>query len=193
MHVMIIGNVLIREEVTHNVKERLLKLLPLLGDNIRFYDDKWICNKLRRSPSQNIAQRTLRFNKTPLQYNSIVKIFALKRFENGRGFETVYNAVKHINPFLKFYNKEYPGKLLPSITTGAIMEYKIYVERQQYSQATKEHRWSVLNTFFDELAGWEEMPVKKPTTSSNPFTRDRKKVDYKYIPETVLRQLDTAF
>ena len=186
-------SVLIREDFSHNIRGRLLGLLPLLGDGIRFDDDKWICHKLRRSPSQNLTQRTLRFNKTPLQFNSIVKFFVLKRFENGRGFETMYNAVKHINPFLKFYSERYPECLLSSITPGVILEYKMYVEPLQYSQATKEHRWSTLNTFFDELAGWRELPAKKPTTCSNPFNRDRKKVEGKYIPETVLRQLDNAF
>jgi integrase len=186
-------NVLIREDFSHNITERLIGLIPLLGDDIRFDDDKWICHKLRRSPSQNLAQRTLRFNKTPAQYNSIVKFFVLKRYENGRGFETMYNAVKHINPFLKFYSQRYPECPLSSITQGVILEYKMYVEQLQYSQATKENRWSVLNAFFDELAGWRELPAKKPTTSLNPFSRDRKKIGGKYIPETVLRQLDAAF
>jgi|GEM_PF-367690 len=186
--------ILIKEDYNTDVKNQLQRLLPSLGYGINFADDKWICDKLMRSPSQLICHCTLYFTNVPERFKEIIKYFVLKRFEDGRSFECISSGIRHINTFLIFLMEKYPGLELEFIERGIILDYKNYVEQSKWQQSTKEYKWGTLNVFFDTLKGWDELPTKNPTIKANPFSRDEnKKYDYKYIPGFILKQLDDIF
>jgi integrase len=185
---------LIKEDYNTDMRHQLQRLLPSLGTDINFSDDIWICDKLKRSPSQLTCHLTLHFSNIPERFKEIVKYFALKRFEDGISFACINSGIRNINTFFIFFTEKYAGLELKLIDRGIIFEYKNYVEHYQWQQSTKEYKWGTLNVFFDTLKGWNELPTKSPTTKANPFSRDEsKKYDYKYIPEFVLKQLDDIF
>jgi hypothetical protein len=191
---MISKAVLIKEDYNTDMKHQLQRLLPFLGVNINFADDIWICDKLKRNPSQPICRCTLYFTNVPERFKEIVKYFTLKRFESGISFESMSSGIHNIGTFLEFFDGRYPNLKLSYVNRGVILDYKSYVEQSKWQQSTKEYKWSTLNVFFDTLKGWEELPTKNPTVRTNPFSRDEsKKYDYKYIPEFVLKQLDDIF
>lgn len=120
--------VLIKEDYNTDMKQQLQRLLPSLGVSISFADDIWVCDKLKRSPSQPICRCTLYFSNVHERFKEIVKYFVLRRFEDGRSFECISSGIRHINTFLIFLTEKYPGLELEFIDRGIILEYKNYVE-----------------------------------------------------------------
>ena len=60
-----------------------------LGTEIRFSEDKWICDKLRRSPADATCNITLYFSGISEEHREMVKYFSVIRLINGNSIGAV--------------------------------------------------------------------------------------------------------
>ena len=71
------SNAVIIENFKSSKKLEYIRFVGNLGTEARFSDDRWICDKMRRSPAQEVTILTLRFNNIPEQHRDMVKIFSV--------------------------------------------------------------------------------------------------------------------
>lgn len=70
-------------------------------------------------------------------------------------------------------------------------QYKTYMDSLKLSNASKSSYWQSIHVFLREMNGFEGKVLKNPFTI-NPYM-DCKRHAYKYIPENVIKQLDSVF
>ena len=77
MEVFPVSSAIVAEtfELSRNVE--YIKFAGQLGSRVCFYDDKWVCDSLRRSPSERANLFTLYFGRIPEPYREMVKYFSI--------------------------------------------------------------------------------------------------------------------
>ena len=161
-----------------------------LGNDVRFTEDKWVCDKLRRSPAETTAHLTLIFNGLPNQYRDTVKYFAALRFIQGKSLATIKTHIVDLIRFFDYWNEGYAVELYKCDEFAAAGFFK-YLEKSGLAEYTKSGIWSSVNMFFKIMDGWDDATLKNPF-SLTPYKK-RKKFDDKYIPESVALHLDKVF
>ena len=94
-------------------KSEYANFVEQLGTEARFSEDRWVCDRLRRSPAETNADLTLAFNKIPVQHRDMAKYFSVIRFIQGKSLATIetyiadmtghhgsamiFNAYAHLN------------------------------------------------------------------------------------------------
>ena len=162
-----------------------------LGTAVYFLDDKWVCDKTRRSQSENAGKYTLYFSSIPDQHREMVKYFASMCLIHGKTIASVRTYIIGLTKFFAFWDAEYKNAKLDICDDTIAVKFYQYVKKFEFSEATNDKTWSAVISFFRIMNGWDGMVLKNPFSIS-PFER-QKKFDSKYIPEDVALQLDKVF
>jgi integrase len=162
-----------------------------LGTAVRFSDDKWVCDKMRRSQSENAGKYTLYFSSIPERYREMVKYFASICLIQSKTIASVRTYIIGLTKFFTFWDAKYKNTGLDICDETIAVKFYQYVKKFEFSEATNDKTWSAVNSFFKTMNGWDGMVLKNPFSIS-PFER-QKKFDSKYIPEDVALQLDKVF
>ena len=170
-------------------KSEYKSLLCQLGTDICFEDNKWICDKRRKSPSEPLNRCIIYFTKIPERFKKMSKYYALIRIANGDTVRTVKVRMSRIKWFWKFIEQVNIGFEDINVSTAHI--FKEFLTDTECSITTIKDVWRETNTFVNTMNGFEGIKIKNPF-AINPFVVS-KKFDYKYIPEYVATQLDEVF
>lgn len=166
---------------------RYRDFLHSLSDHIRFEDDTWVCEKRIKSVSQNANDVSIYFSKTPPGYNTMMKYYALLRLRKGMGVKSVCSEVGYINLFLDFLDEE----PITGVTVMTALAFRELIDGRGYAESTRACIWSALNQFFHVMNGYEGLRLHNPFGEN--FYQSHQRIDSKYIPNPVAKQLDRAF
>ena len=179
------------ESFVSGKKAEYMRFAEQLGSSVCFSDDKWLCDKLRRSPAQYKHQITLYFSGVPEQYRDMAKYFSVICIICGKTMNTVKSRITGLTKFFDFWLTEYKAAKLHICDELAAAKFCEYLERRGLKETIKSGIWRSAGAFFKIMSGWDGVPLKNPFSAS-PFYRQTK-YDYKYIPENVALQLDKIF
>jgi integrase len=185
------SSVVMTEIYRDNKRAEYINFVERLGMAVRFSEDKWVCDKLRRSSAETARDFTLHFTKTPEQYREIVKYFSALRIINGTTIGTVMIDVCNFNKFLRFWVLNYRGVGLHMCDESVASMFYQYLEESALKEGTRGRVWTAASTFFRVMNGWDNIPLRNPF-SSWPYNPQRK-FDDMYIPNNVASQLDNIF
>ena len=185
------NSAVLTEEFTDGKKKEYAHFVENLGTHVRFSENKWICDKLRRSPAEGTHSFALYFTKIPEQYREIVKYFSAIRIINGIVIGTVMVDVTNLNKFLDFLTVNYNAVGLNMCDESVAAMFYQYLEESRLAETTKGRIWTSVITLFKTMNGWNDEYFKNPFLIS-PYSPQRK-FDDMYIPENVALQLDNIF
>lgn len=172
-------------------EEELRFLLSSIGDSIEFNNNVWICDKLKRSASEELKDITLYFTNIPQDYLEITRYFCLSRLQDGKSMNTVDSNLQSLAIFYKFLIQKCDSVALIHINKNTISVFQNYLKNLDLTESSKYTTWIGISQFFKRMKGWEGIPSRNPVYT-NPF-KNEKKHDDKYIPEFVVTQYDKAF
>lgn len=171
------------------VEDNKLSLLDELGTNIDFNDDIWVCDKYRRNISHSGESYKLYFRTTPFQYREIVKYYCLSK---GGNIITLNGEIENLRYFFEFLSSKHNGIPLKDVNKRHIYDYELYVQSLELSKSTKKDLFPTLRRFFEYMHEHDDMPETNPVSVVNPFKISRSELKFfkKYIPKSVIKQLD---
>jgi hypothetical protein len=167
------------------------KFITQLGSEINFDSDKWVCDKRIRSTAELKCDVTLYFSTIPEKYKEAVKYFCAIYLINGIGIATAASKITSLASLCRFLDEYYPDAQPFDVSIHMAADYRTWLDRSGLSESTKILRWRELNTFYRIMRGWNDM-LKINPFSENPYPYCRRQ-NYKYIPESVITQLDKTF
>ncbi|MDR0287037.1 MAG: hypothetical protein LBI03_04920, partial [Clostridiales bacterium] len=179
------------ESFKDHKKAEYIRFAENLGTGIRFSEDKWICDKLRRAPAEKTNIFTLYFHQIPVQYSDMVKYFSLICFIQGKAVSSIKNNITNLIRFFDFWFAKYKSMGLNMCDEFVAANFYSYLEEYGLAESTNSTIWSSVNSFFKTMREWDDTPLKNPF-SVTPYHR-QKKFGEKYIPESVALQLDRVF
>lgn len=185
------SSVIIAENFICSKKNEYIGFVNHLGSGICFSDDKWVCDRLRRAPSEKTSVFTLYFDRISEQHREMVKYFSIISLIRGRSIATVRTYVCDLIRFFDFWVARKRTDTLYLCDEFTAAEFYRYLEERGLSEATNIGVWSSVSTFFKTMNGWNDQILKNPFSIS-PYCRQRR-FDDKYIPESVALQLDAIF
>lgn len=165
-------------------KQRYRDFLCSLSDGISFEDDCWYCEKHLKNRSHNKNHVNISFRQIPKIYREMVKYYALIRLINGVG---VYTISCRVRIFLQFLD----GVPLSDIHYVTATDFKSFLDNRSYTENTRYTLWAAAENFLHIMNGYDGVPFRNPLYK-NPYTAGER-LDYKYIPDFVARQLDMVF
>lgn len=167
------------------------RFLKRLGSNITFESDKWVCDKLVRSPAEVSSSVTLWFSAVPVYFKEMAKVYCIVNFVNGNGVKSVALNLVSITNYIRFLHESHHNTQHFDVSRAAAIQYYHWLNESEYAEATKASLWYGMSKFCRKMRKWDDGFAHNPF-SENPFSRYLKK-EYKYIPEDIVRQLDSAF
>ena len=170
-------------------KQQYRSILLQLGDSIDFNEDRWICNKRIKSPSEPMSYCTIYFTNTPSKFKEFIKYYILIRIANGDTIKSVKGRVSRINILMKFIVEK--NIEVYEIKTNTALKFKEYLLHSGYSNNTIHDVWMESGMLMRTMNGFNGYTLKNPF-AINPFIFNKKQ-DYKYIPECIAIQLDRIF
>jgi integrase len=170
--------------------EGLFKTTVLIGSNIVFSEDKWYCDKLAKRSNEDKSVNTIYFNGIPLKYKNLVKYFILLKLNSRLAIGTTRNYIKAL--LLLFNFLETKSISIDSINKETASLFKKYLHQATFTTEYKHTMWANLNVFFQDTKTWDGIPSTNYFAGANPFPKHKNKIG-KYIPSTVVDQLDVAF
>lgn len=179
------------ENYNERQKERYLELLHQLGTSIRFNEDIWVCDKRLRSAAEQIGHVSIRFTKVPENYKELCKYFAIMRLLNGNVIRTVQGNVTSLTVFLKFLSEVHSNISISTCDISIASSFKTYLDASVLGIQTKRNIWSSAGNLLKTMDGFDGMKCKNPFRF-NPYPYKRK-LDSKYIPDSVAKKLDAVF
>ena len=168
-------------------KRRYHDFLPSLSNELRFDDDTWICTKRMRSAHETHCNVSIYFSRIPEKYKTMVKYYAIILLIKGNGIRTVGKDVGNIAFFLRFIGDESIEKV--NMLTAS--RFKEYLDGRDCAESTRAGIWSVTGRFLTRMNGYDGLKLANPFTEK--VYEHHKLLDYKYIPDHVVKQLDHAF
>lgn len=162
-----------------------------LGSNVDFSNDKWVCDKRIRSTAERNCDVTLYFGLIPERFREVAKYFCTIYLINGAGIAATLSKITSLASFFRFLEERIPNAGLLDISTHTAFEYRLWLDNRGFSDGTKAMKWRDMNMFCRTMCAWNEGIGSNPFTD-NPF-RYYQRHSYKYIPENIILQLDTAF
>lgn len=172
-------------------KKRYALFVEQLGDSIHFEEDVWVCNKRIRSAAEQLTHVSIRFTKIPNAYKKLCKYFAIMRLLSGNTVRTVGGKVSSLTPFFTFMDEAYSSPPISACNTGMATNFKAHLDGLSLDSQTKRNIWSSASNLLKAMDGFDGMKCKNPFVI-NPYQYTRK-LDQKYIPESVANALDIAF
>lgn len=185
------SSAVIAENFISAKKTEYIGFVAHLGANVRFSDDKWVCDNLRRAPAEKANVFTLYFNKIPEQHREMVKYFSAISLIRKKSIATVKTYVCDLLRFFEFWLAQKRTSALCFCDEFTATGFYVYLEERGLAEATNVGAWSSVSTFFKTMNGWDDQILKNPFAVS-PYRRQRR-FDDKYIPERVALQLDIIF
>jgi integrase len=182
---------IITENFIDGKKADYRRFLEHLGTCIQFSDDKWFCDRLRRSPAETTTGLTVYFYGIPEQHREMVKYFSIIHFLRRKAISTVKTYINDLIRFFNFWVSEETDAGLHKCDEFIVPRFCSFLEEHGFAESTNSGIWSSLNTFFKTMNGWDDRRLKNPFSIS-PY-HPAKKFDYKYIPDDVALQLDNVF
>lgn len=185
---------IIRSENSSENKAYLRDRLLQLSTTTDFFDDKWVCDKMRKSSAHTLTNYTIYFSDTPDAYKETLKYYVLIRL--GRStVRTLSASLSYYKSFFRYLVTCCDSKPLAKINREDVKNFELYIIGLNLSKSTKEMMWGNSKLFFAIMAGWDGIPYKNPFGKSNPFKRTSKDRNNpnKYIPEFIANQLDKIF
>lgn len=168
-------------------KQRYRDFLCSLSDSISFEDDCWYCEKHLKNRSHNKKHVNISFRQIPKIYREMVKYYALIRLINGVGVYTISCRVRNIAIFFQFLN----GAPLSDIDYVTASDFKSFLDNRSYTENTRYTIWAAAENFLHIMNGYDGISFRNPLYKT-PYTAGER-LDYKYIPDFVARQLDMVF
>lgn len=95
-------NVALAETYVETKRTEYIDFIEHFGESVRFEEDKWVCDKLRRAPSEGKYDFTLYFTNIPEKYREIAKFFSALRIVAGTTIGTVSVDVCNLKNSLIF-------------------------------------------------------------------------------------------
>lgn len=172
-------------------KKRYKELLKKLGTNINFDDNKWICDKRIRHPSEPTHKVTIYFTTLIEKYVEITKYYVLLKLLSGNTIGTIKKRISNLSTFFYFLMDENNSCDLDKCDIYVAAKLKEYLENRGYAISTCNDTWTEASMLMKTMDGYENKRLKNPF-SQNPFA-GRVKIKEKYIPEEVVKQLDEVF
>lgn len=171
-------------------REELISSLKIYGDNIKFEQDIWNCDKKKKSEvHKNYVQ--IYFSCAPMKYRELCKYYAIINLNNNLSPGGVYNKIKYISKILEFLNRN--NFELLKLNKAIEREFNKYLESaEEWSESYKSAIWSETREFLKFVRTWYDEYLPLSLFNKNPYDRDINN-DYKYIPNSVVKQLDKLF
>jgi len=101
------SSIVLAENFISGKKSEYMRFAEQLGSNVCFSEDKWICDKLRRAPSEDAGIITLYFSKIPDQHKEMVKYFSIIRIIQGITIGSAKVDVVGLTRFFGFWTAKY--------------------------------------------------------------------------------------
>jgi integrase len=184
-------SVLSKSDVTEvyqaHEKQRYRDFLYLLSDIACFEDDSWYCEKHLKNVSHNRNHVSISFRQIPEAYREMIKYYAIIRLLNGINVYTIGRRVEHIGKFLRFLG----DSPLSEIDIFTASRFKEFLDGKGYTESTCYTVWTAVGNFLSVMVGYNENTFHNPFYKC-PYTVGRR-LDYKYIPDYVAKQLDLVF
>jgi integrase len=178
---------LVEESYREYEKTRYREFLHTLSDSIAFEQDTWICRNRRRVASEGLHLVSIYFSKVPERYREMVKYYTILRIISGRAIRTVRSAIINLSAFLRFVGND----SLDSINVITAMLLKEHLDNCGYAESYCYAIWSEAGNFLSVMNGFDGMQLKNPFYKN--IYESHQQLDYKYIPDSVVAQLDYAF
>jgi site-specific recombinase XerD len=172
-------------------KDEYIRFAEHLGAEVRFSEDKWICENMRRSPAETPPDLTLYFHRIPERHRDTVKYFSVILLIQGKSIRTVKMYTSNLTKFFDFWITLHKTAGLHICDEFIAAEFYQYLKECGLAEITNTGIWSSVCVFFKTMNGWDDATLKNPFSLS-PYSKQRK-FDYKYIPENVALQLDHVF
>lgn len=174
------------------IDQNILVLLNQLGDDIKFEDNTWVCNKKRKSASTDKTNYTLYFKTIPEKYKVITKYYCLAYY---RGIKSLTGELWNLNYFFNFLCNELNALPLTKVNKCVISQYISYSTNLELSKNSKKAFLPTLRRFFLRMKEYEEIPATNPVKKDNPFhlKKSVRRINEKYLPNFVAKQLDVIF
>lgn len=169
----------------------LHKSLIILGDDIIFNENNWICNRIKKGKCEKNKDFTIYFNNVPTKYLELVKYYAIIRAKHKKSITTIIGDVARIKVFLNFFNDKFRELNLANINEIISNKFKIYLDNVYDNPSSKYSIWESTKIFFNTLKGWPEINIINPFRT-NPYEKVEK-LDDKLIPEYIANKLDVIF
>ena len=185
------NSAIVAEAFSETKKTEYIGFAEKLGVDVCFTSDKWICDTLRRSPTEKTGTYTLYFDRIPALHKDAVKYFAIISLVQNKSIATVKTYIGNLIRFFDFWTSYKENGALCSCNEFAAANFYQYLESRELAEATNIGIWSSMITFFKTMNGWDNKHLKNPFSIS-PYCRQRKYYE-KYIPEDVVNQLDHIF
>lgn len=185
------NSAVIAETFSDAKKAEYIGFAERLGTNVHFASDKWICDTLRRSPSEKTGVYTLYFDRILAPHKDTVKYFAIISLVQNKSIATVKTYICDLIRFFDFWTNHKRNGALYTCDEFTAADFYQYLESRELAEATNIGIWSSVSTFFKTMNGWDKQQLKNPFSIS-PYCRQRKYYE-KYIPEDVVNQLDHIF
>jgi hypothetical protein len=174
------------EESRLNLRQSLF----ILGEDVIFEKNTWICNRKKKGEHNKRKHYTIYFNKIPKYYVELVKYYVIVRAKNRKAISTISKDVTHVSKFLKFIVEEYGEISLVNLNNIITNQFKLHLDSLYKNEQTKYSAWESVRAFFKTLNGWTEIPNINPLRL-NPF---QKVSNFdKLIPEDIATKLDIVF
>ena len=168
-------------------KQRYWDFLYSLSDTVYFEDDNWYCEKHLKNASHNRQHVSISFRQIPGVYKEMVKYYAIIRLLSGISVYTVSSRVRNIGKFLCFLD----DAPLSEIDIFTASRFKDFLDSKGYTESTCYTVWIAIGNFLSVMNGYGGKIFHNPFYKC-PYAVGRK-LDYKYIPVYVVKQLDRAF
>lgn len=167
------------------------KILPTLGNGVKFEYDTWACEKKRKNPTDKASAYTIYFANTPLQYKDLLKHYVVLSFSNNNNISGIISTVKRVKYFLRYIdNNKIP---INSINKEVAINFRKTLAQTQYALSQKNRIWVAVNNFFKATKGLDSIPSTNYFAGKNPFPEENKRHDNKYVPKYIVKQMDKSF
>jgi len=167
------------------------RFVEQLGSEIDFNSEKWVCDKRIRSTAELKCDVTLYFRPIPNKFKEMVKYYCALILINGNGIATVASKLINLTSFFRFLEEHRPDTETFNISIHTASDYRIWLDNKGLTESTKAMKWRTLNMFCRTMRDWSNSMNINPF-SENPYRYNLRR-SYKYIPESIITQLDSAF
>ena len=178
----------------HDDMNELKESLKDLSENeINFYDEAWVCDKLANDINVDSAGRyTIYFANTPEQYEDWIRYYALAIYCYKSSIRTIQRNIIDIKTFFLFLEEYCNSIPMEDVDVIHLNKYKEYLKTSsKFKDDTRHAKWSAVSNFYIKMKGAKGF-FNINIVDKNPFIKKRHD-DSKYISDYVTNQLDDLF
>ncbi|MFQ7075989.1 MAG: hypothetical protein ACLRQZ_06525 [Clostridia bacterium] len=176
-----------------NLEELKECLKDLSNNEIDFYAQTWVCDKLAKNVVvDSVKKYTIYFSGIPGQYRDWARYFALAMYCYNSSVKTIKLNIDDMKTFFLFLEEYCNSVPLEYVNITHLNKYKEYLRKSsRFSDDTKHSKWSAVSNFYIKMKGANGY-FKTNIVDKNPFEKKRYD-DAKYISDYVTNQLDELY